>query len=147
MRYFERPSPRYAIAVVAQCLVATLGLWFPWVENTPQYLDGEPYVTTPDLWGGEFGFDLFDQLLLSALVPALLGTLVFERWQWIRDVCVLATGTVVCWWVGGMIYSYWTVDHYVHRPGAFLALSSGLALCLLSVGAFSYRTWHHVSGD
>jgi hypothetical protein len=145
MRYLEGPSPGYAIAVVGLCPVVSLGLWFPWVENTPQNLNGERCVTTPDLVGGEFGFDLFDQLLIVVLIPALLGAVAFERWRWLRAACVLLSGIVVCWWVGGPIYSYWTIEHYVLRPGGSLALSSGLSLCLLSVRAFSYRLCRHGS--
>lgn len=69
----------------------------------------------------------------------IVGTLGLQRWKWLRDACVFLSGTLVCWWVGELLYEYWSVDHYLIEPGIGVVLVSGLFLCLLSAGAFSNR--------
>jgi len=140
----ERSSIVYAGATICLCLLALSGTWIPWVENTPQYLNGESYVTAPDLAGQEWGFDTsFDLLVMIGLAPAIVGALFLQRWNWFRDALVLLSGILVCWWVGDLTYEYWGVEHYMLKPGVFLVLGSGLLLCLLSVGAFSNRLTSH----
>ena len=135
----ERASFKYAGATVFLCLLVLPGLWLPWVENTPQYLNGEPYVTTPDLTGHGYGFDLADKLMLLGLIPAIVGTVAFQRWKWLRDTCVFLSGVLICWWIGDALYDYWSVNQYLIRPGIVVVLVSGFLLCILSVGAASNR--------
>ena len=143
----ERASLKYAGATVFLCLLVLLGLWLPWVENTPQYLNGEPYVTTPDLTGHGYGFELVDKLALIVLIPAIVGTGALNRWKRLRDVCVFLSGVLICWWVADGLYYYWSVDHYLIRPGIVVVLVSGFLLCVLSVGAASNRLVSRVRAD
>lgn len=138
------PSLPYVGAALGLCFFAGIGMWLPWVENTPQYLNGEPYVTGIGLPGLWWGYDSFDLLVAIGLVPALVGTLTFRRRIWLRDACVFLSGTLVSWWVGGLAYEYWSVDHYLLEPGIFLVLGSGLLFCLLSAGAVAKRLGPHV---
>lgn len=140
MLVLERSSVKYAGAVICLCLLALFGMWLPWVENTPQYLNGEPYVTAIGLAGIRSGFDSsMDLLLVIGLAPAIVGGLFLQRWKWLRDALVLVSGVLVCWWIGGLLYEYWSTSHYLIRPGIVVVLVSGILLCLLSLGAFSNR--------
>jgi len=123
-------------------------MWLPWVENTPQYIDGEPYVTAIGLAGLRTGFgSSIDLLLILGLLPAVVGSLVLQRLKWVRDALVLLSGILVCWWVGELLYEYWSVDHYLIKPGIVVVLVSGILLCILSVGAISNRLVSRVNTD
>jgi len=141
-------SGRYTGSTVSLCLLALVGMWLPWVENTPQYMDGEPYVTAIGLAGLRTGFgSSIDLLLILGLLPAVVGSLVLQRLKWIRDALVLLSGILVCWWVGELLYEYWSVDHYLIKPGIVVVLVSGILLCILSVGAISNRLVSRVNTD
>lgn len=144
----NQSSVKYAGVTVCLCLLVLFGMWLPWVENTPQYLDGEAYVTLPDLAGQEWGFDTaFDLLVLIGLTPAIVGILIFQRWKWLRDACVFLSGTLTCWWVGELLYEYWSVNYYLVKPGIVVVLVSGLLLCILSLGTASNRLAPRVRTD
>ena len=143
----ERASFKYAGATVFLCLLVLLGLWLPWVANTPQYLNGEPYVTAPDLTGHGYGFDLADKLMLLGLIPVIVGTVAFQQWKWLRDTFVFLSGVLICWWIGDALYDYWSVNQYLIRPEIVVVLVSGFLLCILSVGAASNRLVSRVRAD
>ena len=103
-------------------------------------MNGEPYVTAIGLAGIRSGFDSsMDLLLMIGLAPAIVGSLFLQRWKWLRDALVCLSGVLVCWWIGELLYEYWSTSHYLIKPGIVVVLVSGILLCLLSLGAFSNR--------
>ncbi len=113
----EQPATRYDAATACLCLLPLVGTWLPWVENTSQYLNGEPYVTAIGLAGmGSGSGSSFDSLVFAGLVPAIGGALVFRRWNWLRDACTCLSGVLLCWWVGGLAYAYeGVIELFSHR--------------------------------
>jgi hypothetical protein len=85
--------------------------------------------------------------MLLGLIPAIVGTVAFQRWKWLRDTCVFLSGVLICWWIGDALYDYWSVNQYLIRPGIVVVLVSGFLLCILSVGAASNRLVSSVRAD